>query len=68
MTGPVVRRALLQFLADCRENYKQHTELAARLLTVGMHPVPAEMDKVQLASWSDLCRALLNVNESFTRN
>jgi hypothetical protein len=59
---------VLQFLADCRENYKQNPEMAAKLLTVGMHPVPAEMDKVELASWSDLCRALLNVNESFTRN
>ncbi|MEE2989426.1 MAG: PSD1 and planctomycete cytochrome C domain-containing protein [Planctomycetota bacterium] len=61
-------QTMLQFLADCRENYEQNPELAARLLTVGMHPVPVEMDKVELASWSDLCRALLNVNESFTRN
>jgi hypothetical protein len=65
---PVEIQTVLQFLADCRENYKQNPELAARLLAVGMHPVPAEMDKVELASWSDLCRALLNVNESFTRN
>ena len=65
---PAEIQTVLQFLADCRENYKQHPEQAARLLTVGMHPVPAEMDKVELASWSDLCRALLNVNESFTRN
>ena len=65
---PSEKKTVLQFLADCRENYKQQPELAARLLAVGMHPVPAEMDKVELASWSDLCRALLNVNESFTRN
>ena len=66
--GPTEIQTMLQFLAVCRENYEQNPELAAKLLTVGMHPVPPEMDKAELASWSDLCRALLNVNESFTRN
>ena len=68
LPGPAEIQTMLQFLADCRENYEQNPGLTAKLLTVGMHPVPAEMDKAELASWSDLCRALLNVNESLTRN
>jgi hypothetical protein len=61
-------KTLLPFLASSRENYRQHPEMAASLLKVGLQPVPAEMDKVELASWSDLCRGLMNVNESLTRN
>ena len=65
---PGEMNTMMHFLADCRENYRQNPEEAAQLLTVGMHAVPPEVDKIELASWTDVCRAMLNLNETVTRN
>ena len=65
---PEEMNTMLQFLTDCRENYRQNPEEAAQLLTVGMHAVPPQVDKIELASWTNLCRAMLNLNETVSRN
>ena len=66
--GPEEMNTVLKFLADCRENYRQHPKEAAQLLRVGMQTVPPQVDEIELASWTDLCRAMLNLNETVTRN
>jgi hypothetical protein len=41
---------------------------AAKLLSVGDLKTPADMDTAQLAAWTSVCRVLLNLHETITRN
>lgn len=43
-------------------------ESAAQLLSVGDLPAPAHMDAPPLAAWTSICRVLLNLHETITRN
>ncbi|MBN9521830.1 PSD1 domain-containing protein [bacterium] len=40
---------------------------AARLIAVGDRPNPAGTNPVELAAWTNVCRALLNLHETITR-
>jgi Protein of unknown function (DUF1553)/Protein of unknown function (DUF1549)/Planctomycete cytochrome C len=50
------------------EKYRQDTKSAEELLKVGLAPVPATMDKAELAAWTHIARVLMNLHESITRS
>jgi len=48
--------------------YRDDPSGAELLLSVGDRPAAAELDKVELAAWTSVARAILNLNETITRN
>ena len=40
---------------------------ADKLLQVGLAPVPEDVDRVELAAWTSVCRVVLNLHETITR-
>ncbi len=51
-----------------QDYYQQHPDAASELLTVGLSPVLEGQSPVELASWTAVARALLNLHEVITRN
>jgi hypothetical protein len=54
-----------------RQNYQQYNadrEAARQLIGVGLAPQPEGIDVADLAAWTAVARALLNLNETITRN
>ncbi len=61
--------AILQrLLEDQRTAYRSHAGEAEALTTVGQHRPPAGLDRMELAAWTMLARALLNLGETYTRS
>jgi hypothetical protein len=48
--------------------YQQNPAAAAALLGVGLAPQPQNIDPAQLAAWTQVARALLNLHETITRS
>ncbi len=59
----VLRKGLDRRLAT----YAADPSLAPKLLGNGMSPVPADLDRSQLAAWSVTANSLLNLDETVTR-
>ena len=55
-------------LAENRNRFRQHSEDADELLAVGLTPLPGDQDAVELAAWTAVCRTILNLAETNTRN
>jgi hypothetical protein len=62
------RQLLLGLLDNRRRQYRQHEEAARQLIQTGLAPVPKGIDEVDLAAWTSVARAILNLNETITRN
>lgn len=54
-------------LESNRNEYRQSPEAAGKLLSIGLAPIPADADKVELAAWTAVMRALFNLHETITR-
>jgi hypothetical protein len=50
-----------------RAHYAQDTADAKELVSVGERPVPKDLDPGQLAAWTEVARAVLNLHETITR-
>jgi hypothetical protein len=61
------RESLLAFLRKVRAAYQERPDDAKKLLAIGIAPVPAGTDPVELASWATVCRVVLNLQETITR-
>ncbi len=59
---------LLGVLAKHRAEYAANKAAAAKVLTVGEHPMPKDLDVVELAAWTSVARIILNLHETITRN
>jgi hypothetical protein len=59
---------LAGLLAQSRAQYRQDMSAARQLVSVGITPGPADERVVETAAWTSVCRALLNLNETITRN
>lgn len=59
-----VRTLLEKHLAEFREN----RDAAKQYLNIGFTPPPPGIDPAELAAWTDLARALLNLHETITRS
>ena len=59
-------------LADLFKNhgarYGDDAKAAKELLAVGAAPPPADVDYGELAAWTSVARAVLNLHETVTRN
>lgn len=60
----VLKQLQEQHLAE----YTLDPGAANEATSVGEHPVPAELDRVQLAAWMSVSRTILNLHETITRN
>jgi len=58
--------SLLSFLTQQQTHYTQNPSDAAKLIRIGLSPFP-EVDPIQLATWTSLCRVILNSQEVITR-
>ena len=61
------KMSLLKFLEQQRQHHHEDTEEAAKLLKVGIAPTPAGLEKSELAAWTQVCRVILNLQETVTR-
>ena len=50
------------------EDYSNDEQAAEQLLAIGLSPRDPSIDVVELAAWFDVARAVLNLNETITRN
>jgi hypothetical protein len=62
------REVLLEFWRANRTTFQDQPENAALLLKVGLSVPPPHLDKVELAAWTQVMRAILNLHETITRN
>ena len=59
--------SLLSLLQSSRSEFDANPFEADALLAVGQAPLPAETDKLELAAWTSVCRGLLNLSETYSR-
>jgi len=64
---PAELKLLTALVAKHRAEYKSDPKAAAGLLTVGLKPVPEDLDKADLAAWTSITRTVLNLHEVITR-
>ena len=62
------KEELHRLLEDQIERYRTKPGEAKKLVTVGQAPLPAEFDPPELAAWTAVCRAILNLHETITRS
>jgi len=66
---PEESEALLSLLKTTSDIYKKNPQSAKNILShTGQAPVPANLDPIELASWTSIARAILNLSETNTRN
>jgi hypothetical protein len=65
---PIECNTLTRLLGESRSYYSANPSDANELLAVGVKPVPADLDRIELASWTVVARAVLNLHEVHTRN
>ena len=59
--------SLLKFLVEQREHYTKDADESAKLIKIGNAPEPKISNKAELAAWTQVCRVILNLNETITR-
>lgn len=64
----VERQTLQQVFHLNLQHYQDHPAAVQKLLAVGLAPFDPELDQVEIAAWTAVARAVLNLNETMTRN
>ena len=59
---------LAKLLREHIEEFESNPSDADKLVSIGLTPVPSEIQKVELAAWISVARAVLNLHETITRN
>jgi hypothetical protein len=59
---------LTKLLVTHQSEYSQDPKSADELVAIGEHPVPGSINHVELAAWTSVCRTILNLHETITRN
>ncbi len=65
---PAEQALLQQVFAGNYREFSAAPASAASLIAVGIAPVADDLDAIELAAWTMVARAILNTNESMTRN
>ncbi|QDU94014.1 PSD1 and planctomycete cytochrome C domain-containing protein [Lignipirellula cremea] len=65
---PAESRLLLELLQQSRQAYQKESAAAKELTAVGQAPVNEQLPASELAAWTTVARALLNLHETMTRN
>lgn len=60
--------SLTELLEASGNHYREHPEAAKKLLATGLKPAADDLDVAEVASWTMVARAILNMNETITRN
>jgi hypothetical protein len=60
-------KVLLRVLDQNRKLYATDPQAAAELVKVGLAPPPKDADVPELAAWTAVCRVVLNLSETITR-
>jgi hypothetical protein len=60
-------KVLDELLGQGRARYAADAQAGAELVRTGLTPVPAGIDVAELAAWTGVCRAALNLHEAVTR-
>lgn len=58
---------LLPFLTSQRAVYKDSVGDADKLIRTGIAPIASDINPVELAAWTSVCRVILNMHETITR-
>ena len=61
-------KAMSALFAERLAAYRADVPAAEALLKSGLAPVPADLDKAELAAWTHVARVLLNLHETITRS
>jgi hypothetical protein len=61
------RDSLRKFLAAEKSHYQAQAADAEKLEHVGIAPLPAKIAPTDLAAWANVCRVILNLQETITR-
>lgn len=59
---------LTQYLRAHLDYYSQHTDEATELISIGVKEPNPDIALPEYAAWTSLCRVLLNLHETITRN
>ncbi|HND52120.1 MAG TPA: DUF1553 domain-containing protein, partial [Pirellulaceae bacterium] len=59
--------ALESLLQRERTAFRANAEAAESLIKIGLAPAPADIPRFELAAWTSVGRAILNLSETFTR-
>ncbi len=62
------KEELNKLLEGQLERYRKEPAAAKKLVAVGQAPLPASIDPRELAAWTAVCRAVLNLHETITRS
>ena len=62
------KESLTAFLAARRASYRDDPAAARKVVRVGLAPLPPGADEPELAAWTQVCRVVLNLHETITRN
>ena len=65
---PLESRLLTALLKKHLDDYGKKPQEAAELIRVGDSPAPSEINAIELAAWTSVTRALMNLHETITRN
>jgi hypothetical protein len=60
------KQSLLKFLTVQREHYQADDQGAAKLIKIGNAQAKKDKDQSELAAWTQVCRVILNLNETIT--
>ena len=59
---------LVKLLEKNRSRYKADPKAADEVVRAGLAPAPNGTDVPELAAWTAVCRAVLNLNETMSRD
>ncbi len=59
--------ALIGLLQRDREEFQKSPESATKINQIGLLPKDSSVDPVELAAWTSVCRAILNLSETYSR-
>jgi hypothetical protein len=65
---PEELKVLESLLEKHRAEFGKDADAAKKLLAVGIAPVPSGVEAAELAAWTSVARAILNLHEAVTRN
>ena len=63
----VEKETLQELLADMKAHYQTDPDEACRIIAVGEWPVATDFSPVTLAAWTSVAQAILNLDETQTK-
>jgi mono/diheme cytochrome c family protein len=65
---PEEAKILIELTEKYKAYFASHSKETDEFLKIGERPLPINIDKVELATWASIGRAILNLHETITRN